>query len=111
MACHEADVCGGDELGGDGEVALVLPILIIDNDHEAATAVVLRGIGDAWQRGLSDVLWLKVQRCPDHRLKMISELFESRKSGGARDGDRWKGRARHRRGVWSGSRHGRAAGR
>ena len=33
---HEVDGLGRHELGGDGEVALVLAVLVVDHDHELA---------------------------------------------------------------------------
>ena len=35
---HEVDVLGGDAVGGDAEVALVLAILVVHEDHHATGA-------------------------------------------------------------------------
>ena len=38
MRRHEIDRLGRDAVGGDGEVALVLAVLVVDDDHELAGA-------------------------------------------------------------------------
>ena len=43
---HEVDDLGGDLLGGDGEVAFVLAVLVVDDDDHAAGAEILNGFGD-----------------------------------------------------------------
>ena len=49
---HEVDRLGRRELGGDREVALVLAILVVDDDHEAAGADVLDRLLDGGERAL-----------------------------------------------------------
>ena len=44
---HEVDHLGGDLLGGDDEVALVLAVLVIDDDDHLAVAEVLDDLLDA----------------------------------------------------------------
>jgi hypothetical protein len=46
VAGHEVDGLGGDELGGQGEVALVLAVLVVDHDHHAAGADLVECAGD-----------------------------------------------------------------
>jgi hypothetical protein len=43
---HEVDRLRGRELGGDDEVALVLAVRIVDDDHELAVANVLDRVLD-----------------------------------------------------------------
>ena len=43
LAEHEVDLLGGDHLGGGDEVALILAVLVIDDDDELALAEVLDG--------------------------------------------------------------------
>ena len=47
---HEVDGCGCDELGRDREVALVLAILVVDDDDEAAGADLLERFVDRGER-------------------------------------------------------------
>ena len=49
-AGHEVDGCGCDELGRDREVALVLAILVVDDDDEAAGADLLERFVDRGKR-------------------------------------------------------------
>ena len=39
---HEVDLLGGNHFGGDDEVALVLAVLVIDDNHEFALAEILQ---------------------------------------------------------------------
>ena len=48
---HEVDVLGRDELGGEHEVALVLAIFVVDEDHHLAGADVFQRALDAFDRG------------------------------------------------------------
>ena len=47
---HEVDVLGRDELGGEHEIALVLAILVVDEDHHLAGADLLQRTRDAFDR-------------------------------------------------------------
>src|SRR5262249_27399015 len=47
---HEVDVLGRDELGREHEVALVLAILVVDQDHHLAGADLVEGAGDTFDR-------------------------------------------------------------
>ena len=49
---HEVDGLGSRELGRDREVALVLAVFVVDDDHEAAGADLLDRLLDAGERGL-----------------------------------------------------------
>ena len=59
---HEVDRLGRDELGRHGQVALVLPVFVVDDHHHAAALDLLQGLLDGGEvRSLShDVLpgWL-----------------------------------------------------
>ena len=44
---HEVDDLGGDLLGGDRQVPLVLPVLVVHHDDQAAVAYVVQGLFDA----------------------------------------------------------------
>ena len=44
---HEVDGLGRDAVGGDREIALVLAVLVVDDDHELAGADVCDGLVDA----------------------------------------------------------------
>ena len=46
VAGHEVDGFGRDVLGGQGQVAFVLAVLVIDHDHHAAGADLGEGAGD-----------------------------------------------------------------
>ncbi len=46
LAHHEGDDLGGDLLGGDDEVALVLAVLVVDDDHRPAGRDVADGLLD-----------------------------------------------------------------
>ena len=46
VAGHEVDGLGGDVLGGQGEIALVLAVLIVDHDDHAAGLDIGDGAGD-----------------------------------------------------------------
>ena len=52
---HEVDGLGRDELGGEHEVALVLAILVVDEDHHPARADLLQGARDAFDRAHADL--------------------------------------------------------
>ena len=52
VAQHEGDLLRRGEFGGKGEVALVLAVLVIDDDHEAAGAVLLDRFLDGAQCGV-----------------------------------------------------------
>ena len=52
VARHEVDGFGGDELGGQGEVALVLAVLVVDHDDHAAGTNLVQGAGDAGKGGV-----------------------------------------------------------
>ena len=43
MLEHEVYLFGGDLLSGDDQVAFVLAVFVIDNDHELASSEVLNG--------------------------------------------------------------------
>ncbi len=45
-AGHEVDGFGGAELGGDGEVAFVLAVLVVDQDDHATGLELFEGFGD-----------------------------------------------------------------
>ncbi len=47
---HEVDRVGRRELGGDREIALVLAILVVDDDHESAVANLLDRLLDGGER-------------------------------------------------------------
>ena len=47
---HEVDHVGGDVLGGNGEVALVLAVLVVHHHHHAALADVRDGLRDGAER-------------------------------------------------------------
>ena len=49
LARHEGDVLGRDELGGDAEVALVLAVRVVDEEHELAAGEVGDGVGNGGQ--------------------------------------------------------------
>ena len=46
VAGHEVDGLGRDQIRGQGQVALVLAILVVDHDDQLAGADVLDGLGD-----------------------------------------------------------------
>ncbi len=46
VAGHEVDGLGGDVLGGEGEVAFVFAVFVVDDDHHAAGADVGDGAGN-----------------------------------------------------------------
>ena len=48
---HEVDRLGRDLLGGDDQVALVLAVLVIDQDDHAPVAQLLEGLLDGAERG------------------------------------------------------------
>ena len=50
VAGHEVDDLGRDLLGGDGEVALVLAVLVVDDDQHLAGLEVLEGVGNGAER-------------------------------------------------------------
>src|SRR5262249_52544016 len=50
---HEVDRLRGDELGGHRQVALVLAVRIVDDDHHLALADVLDRVGDRGKRRLN----------------------------------------------------------
>src|SRR5260221_3241627 len=50
IAGHEVDDLGGDLLRGDGEVALVLAVLVVHDHHHPALPDVVDGVGDARER-------------------------------------------------------------
>src|SRR5829696_369003 len=52
MRSHEVDRVGGDELGGHREVALVLAVLRVADDHHLAVADVLDRFLDRAERGI-----------------------------------------------------------
>ena len=52
IAGHEVDGFGSDVLGGEGEVAFVLAIFVVDDDDHAAGANFVEGAGDVGERGL-----------------------------------------------------------
>ena len=56
MSGHEVDGVGGDLLGRDGEVALVLAILIVDHNDHAAASDVVDGVFDGGE-GQESLLW------------------------------------------------------
>jgi hypothetical protein len=43
---HEVDGFGGDFFGGEGEVAFVLAVFVVDHDDHAAGADFLNRVGD-----------------------------------------------------------------
>ena len=45
-AGHEVDGLGGDQVGGHGQIALVLPVFIVDHDDHAAGADLGHGFID-----------------------------------------------------------------
>src|SRR5262252_5593709 len=45
VAGHERDLLGRDQLGSDAEVALVLAVLVVDDDDEPAVLEVRQGLG------------------------------------------------------------------
>ena len=47
---HEVDRLGGDELGGHGQVALVLAVLVVADDDHAARTQVLERLLDGRER-------------------------------------------------------------
>ena len=47
---HEVDRLGRGELGGEAEVALVLAVLVVDEDHHPAGAQLVQDLGDRAQR-------------------------------------------------------------
>src|SRR3954451_18924781 len=51
MSRQEVDRLGRDELGGDGEVTLVLAVLVIEDQHELARSVLLDRLLDGDKRG------------------------------------------------------------
>ena len=55
MRGHEVDRLGRRELGGDDEIALVLAIGIVDDDHELALPHVVESLLDRRERRR---LWL-----------------------------------------------------
>ena len=58
VAGHEVDGLGGDVLGGEGEVALVLAVLVVDDDDHAAGADLGDGAWDVGEWGLRRCAWL-----------------------------------------------------
>src|SRR6185295_1593048 len=48
---HEVDALGRDRVGGHGEIALVLAILVVDEDHHLAGADLIERAVDAHQHG------------------------------------------------------------
>ena len=63
---HEVDRLRGDAVGGDREIALVLAILVVDDDHELAGADVGDGVLDAGQPHLL----LPVPGCGERRAEL-----------------------------------------
>ncbi len=51
MGRHEVDVLGRDELGGEHEIAFVLAIFVVDEDHHLAGADLVEGTRDAFEGG------------------------------------------------------------
>ena len=50
MGRHEVDALGRDELGGEHEVAFVLAIFVVDEDHHLAGADLVQCALDAFDR-------------------------------------------------------------
>ena len=48
---HEVDGLGGDELGGEGEVAFVFAVFVVDDDDHASGAELFEGSGDVGECG------------------------------------------------------------
>ena len=46
VAGHEVDGFGGDELGGEREVAFVFAVFVVDDDNHAAGLNLFEGAGD-----------------------------------------------------------------
>ncbi len=47
---HEVDRLGRDELGGQGQIALVFAVFVVDHHQHAAGAEFLDGLGDGGER-------------------------------------------------------------
>ena len=65
-AGHEVDRVRRGELGGDDQVALVLPVLVIDQDEHAAVARVLNDLLDAGEK------MAQLFRAPNRHLRLSS---------------------------------------
>ena len=78
VAGHEVDGLGGDVLGGQGKVALVLAVLVIDHDHHAAGPDFGEGAGDVGEGRLGSA----------GRLGHDASLFSLMRAGNARNGGR-----------------------
>ena len=76
IAGHEVDGFRGDVLGGQGEVALVFAVLVVDHDDHAAGANLGHGAGNVGEGRLGGAGGLGHKRCDaalfSHRAK---ELF------------------------------------
>ena len=77
VAGHEVDGLGGDVLGGQGEVALVLAILIVDHDDHAAGLDIGDGAGNVGEGRLGSAGGLR------HVLDLFSLIW----GGNARKGN------------------------
>ncbi len=84
VAGHEVDGLGSDVLGGQGEVALVLAVLVVDDDDHAAGADFGEGAGDVGEGRGDDAIGRA------GGLGHVLPLFSLIGGGNARTGGRQK---------------------
>ena len=77
VARHEVDRLGRDLLGGDRQVALVLAVLVVDDDEHAAGADVLEGLGNRG-RHRRETLRLQCPRAASSRSTYLAITSASR---------------------------------
>ena len=82
VAGHEVDGLGGDVLGGQGEVALVLAVFVVDHDNHAARAEIGYGAGNVGEGGLGSARRLGHIRS-DAALFSLIRGGNARKAGAA----------------------------
>ena len=76
MLQHEVHHLRGDLLGGTYQVALVLAVLIIDDDDKLAIAEIIDGLGYGVQFEFAHFLSLKVDICS--MILLLAELMSRR---------------------------------
>src|SRR6185437_9104857 len=84
VAGHEIDGLGGDVFGGEGEVAFVFAVFVVDDDQHAAGANFVEGSGDVGKRGLGRAL-------AGHAAEVIVAQDRGRGTGSKNKGQRGKG--------------------
>ena len=77
VAGHEVDSLGSDVLGGQGEIAFVLAVLVVDHDDHAAGLDIGHGAGDIGEGRLGSA----------GGLRHVLDLFSPIGGGNARQGE------------------------